>query len=813
MPILKIYNEDKELILVSQEFQGYKGWGLLTDLLPNTTYEEGTYFVSWEDKDFESEKIPVPRFTTESNTNKELVFYFKDALTVEPMTAYDIAVRNGFTGTELEWVKSIKGEKGDPGINVLEGGSAYDYWLSQGHEGTINDFLEYYRGNKGQKGDPFIYSDFTPQQLNELRVYISPGETHVENVDKDITDSLIVYPPNKEDFRTYPGTIDKKYFNTATTRNMIPENSINSDSSFTIKPEGWMFYTINAVDLVSPGNNVSMKIQIGEVDTDIAFQYAIQDASGEYITYITSLDKLGDGTYGLDNITIPSNASTLSIRVDSRGCTVDSEIKNFAIFDGGLTKTVQVSDYDDALKGIISDLDELKLNKDTEIALTEIREEIVSIKNTVGNTDINELINNKLQKVKDNYLKEFHIPVITPSKFKLQEHILDGKLFSNGRGQFHVDIDMNEFKVIGGKEYYLDTTVGNDSNDGLSKDTALGTLRYAINKLEDGDTLYIPDGDYFRTNGTLIPPTSKSINLIGLGDNVNLYMADKPLWIKTQGQDKVYQFTRSAVRRVIDVNNDFHYTNVNSISEVEDNIYSWYSDGTIVYINSNGIPNKTIVPFLSSQNIIVTNLTGNFYMENLNVYGGARPARFELTSNNNLYINNCILNYASQTNGNGLEVVGGNNVVVNNTTANRNWMDGFNYHVGSDKSLPNIVEINCTAMNNGFEEGTAGTKSNNGTTIHDGIKAIRVNGVYGRNDGGNVADVNENTESWNLDCLAFESYQGKDFQTSSGSNMWLDNCIAYGSENSINSADTNSTIYTRMGSYQNKLIIGEEIKY
>lgn len=112
MPILKIYNKDKELILVSQEFQGYKGRGLLTDLLPNTTYEEGTYFVSWEDKDFESEKIPVPRFTTENNTNKELVFYFKDALTVEPMTAYDIAVRNGFTGTELEWVKSIKGEPG-----------------------------------------------------------------------------------------------------------------------------------------------------------------------------------------------------------------------------------------------------------------------------------------------------------------------------------------------------------------------------------------------------------------------------------------------------------------------------------------------------------------------------------------------------------------------------------------------------------------------------------------------------------------------------------------------------------------------------
>lgn len=145
MPILKIYNEDKELILVSQEFQGYKGWGLLTDLLPNTTYEEGTYFVSWEDKDYESEKIPVPRFTTESNTNKELVFYFKDALTVEPMTAYDIAVRNGFTGTELEWVKSIKGAP-------------------------------------GAKGDTFQYKDFTPEQLESLKG--EPGDKGEEGIIK-----------------------------------------------------------------------------------------------------------------------------------------------------------------------------------------------------------------------------------------------------------------------------------------------------------------------------------------------------------------------------------------------------------------------------------------------------------------------------------------------------------------------------------------------------------------------------------------------------------------------------------------------------
>lgn len=188
MPILKIYNEDKELILVSQEFQGYKGRGLLTDLLPNTTYEEGTYFVSWEDKDFESEKVPVPRFTTENNTNKELVFYFKDALTIEPKTAYDIAVKNGFSGTEQEWVKSIKGEPGRDGIDLTQGGSAYEYALDNGFEGTVEEWLESLKGipgnkgDKGDKGDTLKYTELSQAEKEYLKSNIT---------DQAVTDFVI----------------------------------------------------------------------------------------------------------------------------------------------------------------------------------------------------------------------------------------------------------------------------------------------------------------------------------------------------------------------------------------------------------------------------------------------------------------------------------------------------------------------------------------------------------------------------------------------------------------------------------------------
>ena len=37
--------------------------------------------------------------------------------------AYMIAVRNGFEGTEKEWLASLKGEKGDPGVLTAQIGS------------------------------------------------------------------------------------------------------------------------------------------------------------------------------------------------------------------------------------------------------------------------------------------------------------------------------------------------------------------------------------------------------------------------------------------------------------------------------------------------------------------------------------------------------------------------------------------------------------------------------------------------------------------------------------------------------------------
>lgn len=101
-------------------------------------------------------------------------------------SAYEIAVANGFVGTEQEWLASLKGEKGDKGDTGLQGIqgvqgeqgiqgekgdkgdtgltgaagekgengiSAYDVAVINGFTGTQAEWLASLKGEKGDKGD------------------------------------------------------------------------------------------------------------------------------------------------------------------------------------------------------------------------------------------------------------------------------------------------------------------------------------------------------------------------------------------------------------------------------------------------------------------------------------------------------------------------------------------------------------------------------------------------------------------------------------------------------------------------------------
>ncbi len=77
-------------------------------------------------------------------------------------SAFEIAVANGFEGTEAEWLASLKGEKGEKGDTGAQGVQGI-----QGLQGEKGEAGE--KGEKGDKGDSFTYADFTAEQLAALK--------------------------------------------------------------------------------------------------------------------------------------------------------------------------------------------------------------------------------------------------------------------------------------------------------------------------------------------------------------------------------------------------------------------------------------------------------------------------------------------------------------------------------------------------------------------------------------------------------------------------------------------------------------------
>ena len=71
------------------------------------------------------------------------------------LSAYEIAVKNGFTGTITQWLVSLKGEKGD----------------------------------KGVKGDAFTYSDFTSEQIATLQKPATDAASNLTSFESNITNA------------------------------------------------------------------------------------------------------------------------------------------------------------------------------------------------------------------------------------------------------------------------------------------------------------------------------------------------------------------------------------------------------------------------------------------------------------------------------------------------------------------------------------------------------------------------------------------------------------------------------------------------
>ena len=114
------------------------------------------------------------------------------------LSAYEIAVNNGFIGSEAEWLASLKGEKGEPGdasissggitksevstmidealndaiLNGVPGESAYEVAVSNGFEGTEEEWLASLKGDTGKQG---IQGETGPSGASAYEIAVNNG--------------------------------------------------------------------------------------------------------------------------------------------------------------------------------------------------------------------------------------------------------------------------------------------------------------------------------------------------------------------------------------------------------------------------------------------------------------------------------------------------------------------------------------------------------------------------------------------------------------------------------------------------------------
>ena len=73
-------------------------------------------------------------------------------------SAYQVWIDEGNTGTEQEFLDSLKGTDGDPGEGT-EGKSAYEVWIELGNTGTEQDFIDSLVGPIGEPGEAGLLSN------------------------------------------------------------------------------------------------------------------------------------------------------------------------------------------------------------------------------------------------------------------------------------------------------------------------------------------------------------------------------------------------------------------------------------------------------------------------------------------------------------------------------------------------------------------------------------------------------------------------------------------------------------------------------
>ena len=317
--------------------------------------------------------------------------------------------------------------------------------------------------------------------------------------------------------------------------------------------------------------------------------------------------------------------------------------------------------------------------------------------------------------------------------------------------------------------YYVSTS-GLDTNNGLTSGAPFRSIWKAIDAANAGGVpacIYVGSGEYARGNsfvgGTNAGPM---VDMAFVADTSSGYRATVGPWDAATGfaVDATYTNTYSKTgiancNAVLDrlsldkFGNFVELIKVSSAALCNMTPGSWYVDtGTsTLYIRRSdaaAVTDTNTRYFRDARNFLLTSQV-NVFVSGFDMQGSATNYNvFHISSTANtaaslnlVVTSNCTYKYGgtsgSSTNGRGLGVINWYGLVANfNCEASANSNDGFNLHNAQSATQAYMLNVNCTARNNGRN-----VQSVNGFTLHENCSGIDIAGVYEFNRGGTVHNI------------------------------------------------------------------------
>lgn len=158
---------------------------------------------------------------------------------------------------------------------------------------------------------------------NHVNVFTLVPESNKKNK----ADNLLVIPDNLQHIRKYAEYTKDGQFLSFQSLNTTPINSFNPDGSLTLKPKGYLFYNLKAQGELAPGKQFNILVMTSQIDPNTKLEYGFHDQNNRLNKTVTAITKTIEGTYRIDNVTVPENVKDIALRLDNRTGSSDTIIQ------------------------------------------------------------------------------------------------------------------------------------------------------------------------------------------------------------------------------------------------------------------------------------------------------------------------------------------------------------------------------------------------------------------------------------------------------------------------------------------------------